>query len=110
MPVSDNARPNDPTALCRIAGRFAGRFASADQPRGIRAAASVPRLAELRQELDVPQLVLPALVGARARGFPAQPSSAHGAMFLLPLKCSADSNAKRPREGGRHRVALLALF
>jgi len=60
MPVRrDSARPNNPTALGGIAGRFAGRFASADQPRGTRAAASVPGLAELRQELDVHQLVLP---------------------------------------------------
>jgi len=60
MPVRrDSARPNNPTAVGGIAGRFAGRFASADQPRGTRAAASVPGLAELRQELDVHQLVLP---------------------------------------------------
>ena len=50
MPVRrDSARPNNPTALGGIAGRFAGRFASADQPRGIRAA--VEALAHRRASL-----------------------------------------------------------
>ena len=67
-------RLNDPTALGGIAGRFAGRFASADQPRGIRAAASVPGRGAAARARRAP--TGPAL-GARAREFPAQPSSAH---------------------------------
>ena len=69
-------RHNDPTALGGIAGRFAGRFASADQPRGIRAAASVPGRGAAARPRARRAPIGPAL-GARAREFPAQPPSAH---------------------------------
>lgn len=68
--IRDNARPNKPTAFGGIAGRFAGRFVTSDQPRGIRAAASVPGRSGTAARAPIGRRApIGPVLGARARGF-----------------------------------------
>ena len=99
MPVRrDSARPNNPTALGGIAGRFAGRFASADQPRGIRAAASVPGRGTAARARRAP--IGPAL-GARAREFRRNRRARIDAMACGRLRDSSVSGAAAGVNGRR---------
>ena len=68
--IRDNARPNKPTAFGGIAGLFAGRFVTSDQPRGIRAAASVPGRSGTAARAPIGRRApIGPVLGARARGF-----------------------------------------
>ena len=86
------------TQPLRASLRFAGRFASADQQLGIRAAATVPGRGIAARARRAP--IGPTL-GARARGFRRNRRARIGAMFCGRLRDSSVSGAAAGANGRR---------